>query len=136
MREMEVETPADLTTREQLKHQLKKKRWRHITFLRKQVCRIAMKEWPPEMTRDSPNIDRMVTVYLEGRPQLWLHLDDLPWLIRSIYIQEQINRVAVVPSDDEGPDAHDSMEDPVTPEKCPQPPKCEGNVHDKWSTAP
>ena len=88
------------------------------------------------MTRDSPNIDRMVTVYLEGRRQLWLHQDDLPWLIRSLYIQEQINRVAVVPSDGKGPNAHDSMEDPVTPEKCRPPPKCEGNLHDKWSTAP
>ena len=95
-----------------------------------------MKEWPPEMTPDSPNIERMVSVYLEGNGEIWLHQDDLEWLIRSLYIQEKVKRVAVVPSDDKGPDAHDSMEDPVTPEKCRQPPKCEGNLHDKWSTAP
>ena len=129
MDEMEVETPAG-TSDEQIQKNTEKR-----PFIGR-VCRIAMKEWPPEMTPDSPNIDRIVSVYLEGRQQLWLHQDDLPWLIRSLYIQQQVNRVAVVPSDDEGPDAHDSMEDPVTPEKCRQPPKCEGNLHDKGSTAP
>ena len=97
----------------------------------KQVCRIPMKEWPPEMTPDSPNTDRMVRVYLEGNAKIWLHMDDLNWLLQSLFIQQQVKGVAVVPSDGEGPDAHDSMEDPVTPEKCRQPPKCEGNLHDK-----
>ena len=129
MDEMEVETPAG-TSDEQIQ---KKRRIRPFIS---QVCRIAMKEWPPEMTPDSPNIERMVSVYVEGNKKLWLHLDDLPWLIRSLYIEQQVKGVAVVPSDDEGPDAHDSMEDPVTPEKCRQPPKCEGNLHYKLSTAP
>ena len=129
MDEMAVETPAGTSDEKIQKHFFKH------PFI-SQVCRIAMKEWPPEMTRDSPNIDRMVTVYLEGRQRLWLHQDDLPWLIRSVYIQEKVKGVAVVPSGGEGSDAHDSMEDPVTPEKCRQPPKCEGNVHDKGSTAP
>ena len=115
--------------------QRKKNHKRGLHFI-KQVCQIPMKEWPPEMTPDSPNIDRMVSVYLDGTKKIWLHLDDLPWLIRSVYIEQQLKGVAVVPSGDEGPDAHDSMEDPVTPEKCRQPPKCEGNLHDKWSMAP
>ena len=129
MDEMEVETPAG-TSDEQIQ-----KNRRRRPYIR-QACRIAMKEWPPEMTTDSPNIERMVSVYLEGHRKLWLHQDDLPWLIRSLYIQEKVKRVAVVPSDGEGPDAHDSMEDPATPEKCRQPPKCQGNLHDKLSTAP
>ena len=90
-----------------------------------------MKEWPPEMTPDSTNTDRIVTVYLDGKGKLWLHLDELPWLIQYLCIQQQIKGGAVAPSGDEGPDAHDSMEGPVTPEKCRRPPKCEGNLHDK-----
>ena len=101
-----------------------------------QVCRIAMKEWPPEITPDSPNTDRMVSVYVEGHNKLWIHKDDLEWLIRSLYIQQQVNGAAVVPSDDEGTDANDSMEGPVTPVQCQQPPKCEGNLHDKLLMAP
>ena len=126
--EIEVETPAG-TSDEQIQKNRRKRPFNR-------VCRIAMKEWPPEMTPDSPNIERMVSVYLDCSSRIWLHQDDLPWLIRCLYIQQQVNGVAVVPSDGEGPDAHDSMEDPVTPEKCRQPPKCEGNLHDKWSTAP
>ena len=129
MDEIEVVTPAG-TSDEQIE-----KNMGNLPF-RSQVCRIAMKEWPPEMTPDSPNIERMVSVYLEGNGEIWLHQDDLAWLIRSLYIQEKVKRVTVVPSDDKGPDAHGSMEDPVTPEKCRQPPKCEGNLHDKGSTAP
>ena len=106
MREMEVETPAGLTTREQLR---KNKVCRKQTPFKKQVCRIAMKEWPPEMTPDSPNIERMVSVYLEGNGEIWLHQDDLEWLIRSLYIQVKVKGVAVDPSDDTGPDAHDNM---------------------------
>ena len=112
MDEIEVETPAG-TSDEQIQKNRRKR-----PYIR-QACRIAMKEWPPETTPDSPNIERMVSVYLEGWDKLWLHQDDLPWLIRSLYIEQQVKRVAVVPSDGEGPDAHDSMEDLVTPEKVP-----------------
>ena len=59
MDEMEVETPAGTSDEKIQKHFFK-----HL--FRSQVCRIAMKEWPPEMTPDSPNIERMVSVYLEG----------------------------------------------------------------------
>ena len=119
--EMEVETPVG-TSDEQIQKNMRKR-----PFINR-VCRIAMKEWPPEMTPDSPNIERMVSVYLDCSSRIWLHQDDLPWLIRSLYIQQHAKGVAVVPSDDGGPDAHHSMEDPVTPEKCRQPPKCEGMV--------
>ena len=105
MKEMAVETPAVLTPIEQLR----KTHPRNKPPFKKQVCRIAMKEWPPEMTPDSPNIERMVSVYLEGNGEIWLHQDDLEWLIRSLYIQVKVKGVAVDPSDDTGPDAHDNM---------------------------
>ena len=124
MDEMPVETPAVHRIREIVPQNKKEKK----SPFNEQVCQIAMKEWPPEMTPDSPNIERMVSVYLEGNGEIWLHQDDLDWLIRSLYIQEKVKRVAVVPSDDEGPDAHDSMDGPVTPVKCRQPPKCQGNL--------
>ena len=131
MNEMEVDTTESLTINQQRKKNHKK----GLPFM-KQVCRIPMKEWPPEMTPDSPNTDRMVRVYLEGNAKIWLHMDDLNWLLQSLFIQQQVKGVAVVPSDDEGPDAHDKNDGPVTPVKCRQPPKHEGHLHDKWSAAP
>ena len=131
MNEMEVETAESLRINQQRRRGNKK----GLPFI-KQVCRIAMTQWPPEMTLGSRNFERMVTVYLEGNSKIWLYQDDLDWLVQSLYIQQQVKGVAAVPDDDQGPDAHDSMEDPVTPVKCRQPPKCEGNLHDKWSMAP
>ena len=88
------------------------------------------------MTRDSPNIDRIVSVYLEGNGKLWIHKDDLEWLVRSLWIQQQVKGVAAVASDDEGPDAHDNKEAVMTPEKRPQRQQCDGYLHDKWSEKP
>ena len=59
MDEMEVETPA-CTSDKKMKKSMGK-----LPFISR-VCRIAMNEWLPEMTPDSPNIERMVSVYLEG----------------------------------------------------------------------
>ena len=60
MDEMEVETLACTSDKKIKKHFFKQ------PFI-SQVCRIAMNEWLPEMTTDSPNIERMVSVYLRGK---------------------------------------------------------------------
>ena len=124
--------PADMLTYYQKR---KKNHKRGLPFM-KQVCQIPMKELPPEMTPDSTNPDKMVKVYLEGNGKLWLHQDELNWLLHYLCIQQQIKGGVVAPSDDESPDAPDSMEGPVTPVQCQQPPRCVGNLHDKWSMAP
>ena len=124
--------PADMLTYYQKR---KKNHKRGLPFM-KQVCQIPMKELPPEMPPDSTNPDKMVKVYLEGNGKLWLHQDELNWLLHYLCIQHQIKRGVVAPSDAESPDAPDSMECPVTPVKCQQPPRCVGNLHDKWSMAP
>ena len=87
-----------------------------------------MSEWPREASTGGVQVVRRVAVYIEGTNKLWIDKNDLEWLLRCLFIQQQVKGVAVVPSDDEGTDAHDSMEDPVTPEKCRRPPKCEGMV--------
>ena len=95
-----------------------------------------MPEWPPECITDNTNIQRRVALYLEGNQTLWIQKDDLEWLLRTLYIQQQVKGVSAVCSDDEGPDAHDSVEDDMTPEKRPKPQQLEGHLHDKWSEAP
>ena len=101
---------------------------RHTTKskFKKQVSTIVMKEWPDKPT----SLEREVAVYLEGSGKLWIKKEDLNWLIRTLYIQQQLKGVAIVASDDEGSDAV------VTPEKRPKPQECEGHLHDKWDTPP
>ena len=53
-----------------------------------------------------PAPPRAITIYIAGRKQLWLHLKDVPWAIKYMFIQQLLKGIDVVASDDEGPD-HD-----------------------------
>ena len=94
-----------------------------------QVVRITMPDWPPEaLTGGEVNNPRAVHVWVEGNGTLWLHWQDLEWMIRFLVIQQQLKGVPVVAEDDEGPDAAETMDFVMTPEKCPQPKKDNGHI--------
>ena len=96
----------------------------------KQPSTFVMSEWPPETITGNVIVEREVAVYLEGSGKLWIKKEELNWLIRTLYIQQQLKGVGIVASDDEGSDAI------VTPEKRPKPQECEGHLHDKCDTPP
>ena len=96
-----------------------------------------MPEWPPEaLTGSEVRVPRAVNVFVEGSGMLWLHSDDLEWLIRFLVIQQQLKGVPVVAEDDEGPDAAETMDFVMTPENFPQPKKDNGHLSDKWAEVP
>ena len=96
-----------------------------------------MPEWPPEaLTGSEVHVPRAVRVCVEGSGTLWLHSNDLEWMIRFLVRQQQLKGVPVVAEDDEGPDAAESMDFEMTPEKCPQPKKDNGHLSDKWAEEP
>ena len=103
---------------------------------RSQTCRVSMYEWPEEATKGGPRMVRDVSLYLEGNGKLWIHWRDVEWLIRCLWINQQLKGVADVASDDEGPDARESMEPDLTPDKCPRPQDAEGFLFDKWASPP
>ena len=115
--------------------QKKKKNKKGIAF-DSQICRFEMSEWPREASTGGVQIVRRVAVYVEGTGKLWIDKNDLEWLPRTLFIQQQIKGVSAVASDDEGPDAHVNMEAVMTPEKRPQRQQCDGYLHDKWGSAP
>ena len=92
-----------------------------------------MWEWPPEAC-NTGNRQRSVDVFLEGNGKLWLYKEHLEWLIKSLWVQQQVKGVAAVASDDEGPDAHVGIGCDVTPEKRPNP--CKGRLYDELGSAP
>ena len=51
-------------------------------------------------------------------------------------IQQQLKGVPAVAEDDEGPDAAETMDFELTPEKCQQPKKDNGHLSDKWAEEP
>ena len=96
-----------------------------------------MPEWPPEaLTEGEAPTPRPVLLLVEGRGQLWIHSDDLEWLIRFLMIQQQLKGVPAVAEDDEGPDAAEAMDFEMAPEKCPQPKTDNGHLSDKWAEEP
>ena len=88
-----------------------------------------MPDWPPEAVTggDAPN-QRKVSVFVEGNGMLWLHSDDLEWLIQFLVIQQRLKGVPAVAEDDEGPDAAETMDFVMTPENFPQPKKDNGHI--------
>ena len=86
-----------------------------------QVSRIRMPEWPEDAREGRPEIMRDVSVVLSGHRALWIHTKDLEWLVRSLWIHQQLKGVADVGSDDACAEGHKSMEPDLTPEKCPRP---------------
>ena len=96
-----------------------------------------MPEWPPEaLTGGEAPTSRPVRLFVEGSGMLWIHSDDLEWLIRFLVIQQQLKGVPAVAEDDEGPDAAETMDFELTPEKCQQPKKDNGHLSDKWAEEP
>ena len=82
--------------------QARKRAKKTTTFVNK-VSRIRMPECPEEDRKGRHKIMRDVSVYLEktnGGPRLWIHLKDLEWLVRSLWIYQQLGGVADVGSDD------------------------------------
>ena len=115
---------------------IKKGRENKYSFV-SQVVRITMPEWPPEaLTGSEVPETRAVSVFVEGTGVLWIHSDDLEWLIRFMMIQQQLKGVPAVAEDDEGPDAAERMDFEMTPEKCPEPKKDKGHIYDKWAEEP
>ena len=102
--------------------------------LRPQARTIKMWEWPPEAVTGVGNAERNVVVFVEGTGKLWLHKDDLEWLVRYLWIQQQLKGVAAVGSDDEGPGAHSDTEAQLTPEKLRQP--ATDRLYEDWAIKP
>ena len=78
---------------------------------------IFMPEWPPEAGMREVSI-RGISIYISNnRKQLWLHLNDVEWAIRYMFIQQQNNQIVVVARGDEGP-GHDEKPEVADDSQC------------------
>ena len=119
MDDMEVEDDASDQKGRKVRSNCRQRRFP----FEKQAFTVFVREVHPEITRGGVDDTkkRPVVVYLAGKKQVWIHIDDLDWLVQSLWIQQKVRRVAVDASGDEGPDAHVGMAADMTPEKPPQP---------------
>ena len=99
-----------------------------------------MPDWPPESVT-GPVTTKQIRIFIEAYNQLWLHQDDIDWMLRYIYIQQQLKGVDAVASDDEGPDAglgQDAAEAILEDEAYTPARKTPGHSHlfREWGTPP
>ena len=46
---------------------------------------------------------RKIKLYVTDRKEVWLHIDDVEWAIRYLYMQHLLKEVPLVPEDSTGP---------------------------------
>jgi hypothetical protein len=59
---------------------------------------------PPELGVEE-NVERRIKLYIKDRKQIWLHINDLEWAVRYLYIQDFLKGVPRVSPDSTGPGA-------------------------------
>ena len=59
---------------------------------------------PPELVKDGKD-KRSVRIYIIDRKQVWLQIDDVPWAMKYLYVQNLLKGVPLVAPDSEGPSA-------------------------------
>ena len=79
-----------------------------------QVITVQMHEWPPEADVGCSEGMREVRLFLEGNQKLWIHWEDIEWLVRSLWVNCQLKGVPNVPGEDKGPGADKT----IAPSQC------------------
>lgn len=57
---------------------------------------------PPELGVEE-NVERRIQLYIKDRKQIWLHINDLDWAVRYLYLQDFLKGVPRVSPDSIGP---------------------------------
>ena len=101
---MEVEQPEEDTdtTPSKIKRQ-GQKRMRYLTNpVKDSVVTFAMPVRCPEEDPDCTAV-RNIKLYIVDRKTIWLHIDDVEWAVRYLYVQNFLKGVPLVPDDSSGP---------------------------------
>lgn len=68
------------------------------------VVSYVLPSHPPELCIEE-TIERRIQLYIKDRKQIWLHINDLEWAVRYLYIQDFLKGVPMVSPDSSGPGA-------------------------------
>ena len=70
----------------------------HRNDYKKSIVEIEIPEHPPEVAKDGQDV-RTIRLYIEDRKKVWLHIDDLSWAIKWMYVQIELKGVPLVAPD-------------------------------------
>ena len=79
------------------------KRMRYNTDLaNNSIVTLDMPARSPEEDPDCTEV-RQIRLYVVDRKVVWLHIDDVDWAVRYLYVQNLLKGVSLVPDDSTGP---------------------------------
>ena len=87
-------------TEEEPVRKIGKTKAEHYVF-RPHIYQVKMPVSPPEAL--GPVVERVVRVYVGQYNVLWVHEEDIEWLLRYMFVQHQLKGVPSVHDDDVGP---------------------------------
>ena len=76
----------------------------HKNHAKHKLLDIDFPRHPPELVKDGKD-KRSVRIYIIDRKQVWLQIDDVPWAMKYLYVQNMLKGVPLVAPDSEGPSA-------------------------------
>ena len=71
-------------------------------FCKNTVVTVSMPARGPEQDPTCTDV-RRVKLFIEDRKTVWLHLNDVPWAVQFLYVQNMLKGVPIVPPDSAGP---------------------------------
>ena len=77
------------------------KRARYVKSFRQEVISVIMPERCPEEDDTGTQV-RRVRLFIVDRQQIWLHMDDVEWAVKYLYVQNHLKGVPLVDDDSIG----------------------------------
>ena len=78
------------------------KRARYVKTFRQEIVSVIMPERCPEEDDTGTQV-RRVRLFIVDRQQIWLHMDDVEWAVKYLYVQNHLKGVPLVDDDSTGP---------------------------------
>merc|ERR1712187_227081 len=84
------------------KSQEKKRKYYYMNHARNTTISVAMPARCPEEDPGSTQV-RSIRLYIENRKTIWLHIDDVEWAVRYLFVQNHLQGVPLVSDESPGP---------------------------------
>ena len=102
MMEVEQDSEGNAASPAKIKSQGKKRMRYYSNSARDSIATFEVPARCPEEDVDCTEV-RKIKLYVVDRKVVWLHIDDVAWAVRFLYVQNLLKGVPLVPDDSAGP---------------------------------
>jgi len=103
MMELEQEQGGSAASPSKTKGQGMKRARYYRNHARESIVTLDMPLRCPEEDPDCKEVKK-IKLYVADRKTIWLHIDDVEWAVRYLYVQNLLKGVPLVPEESTGPE--------------------------------